>query len=243
MEQIVRIIMKRKKMNIQTHISMPSLGFADLLKYSRAKAQLTFDDFCQKIGVTRQTALKWEKNISFPKSEDILKKLSSTLRVPLQVFLELKDTRRIQSRQEKISDSKDPVISASWVNYVPLLNGAMKELPLSEITNPAKWTGKRFFLPRDLFSGYIFAFEITDRCMEPVYSAGDVILADLREPLKVGYPVVIKIKNHAPVCRIYTAEGSLVTLSPVDSKKPVLEAKKNEVQWCYGVIRHCGSSQ
>jgi SOS-response transcriptional repressor LexA len=74
--------------------------------------------------------------------------------------------------------------------------------------------------------------------MEPGYSAGDVVLADLRKPLQDGYPVVVKIRNQAPVCRIYAKRSSRVILSPADSNMPAIEAKTNEVEWCHGVVRH-----
>jgi len=212
-------------------------GFGNFLRDFRARSKMTQEDFAQKVGVTTQTVLKWEKMRCFPSRIVILKKLASRLEIPFHEFFKIKEMRKLQRRQNMISQSKDPVISASWLNYVPILDGRTKALPIAEITNPARWKGERHFLPEDLFSGFIFAFRIGDQHMQSSYCPGDIVLADVREPLKIGYPVVIKVKNNPPVCRIYSSEGNLKVLSAVDTRAPLLNLKDSDIEWCHSVIR------
>lgn len=54
----------------------------DLIRKYRAQKGMSQEQFAQQIGVVRQTVSKWEKGLSVPDA-DMLVKISETLNVPV----------------------------------------------------------------------------------------------------------------------------------------------------------------
>ena len=60
--------------------------FGPFLKEFRLRSKMTQKDLSEKIGVSPQTLLKWEKMESFPSRNTLMKKLAGKLQIPFQEF-------------------------------------------------------------------------------------------------------------------------------------------------------------
>ncbi len=231
----------RDTLNSPNHsMSIAVEEFGSILKELRTGLRMTQEELSRKIGVKKQAVSKWENKRSFPLRNDILKKIAGIFRIPFTEVMKIKGIRKTKYRRDLILGSKDPVVSISGPNYAPLLNDKTRSLPLDAIKNPVKWTQRRCFLPSDVFPGFIFGFEITDKRMEPNCRLGDIVLVDIRksmERIKDGQLVVIKVKGHPPMCRIYSSENKTKILRAIDLKQSVVRVRESDIDWCYGVIR------
>ena len=76
------------------------MNLGNSLFHARKRRGLSQEDVAEKLGVSRQTISKWEKNYSIPDAE-VLVKLADVLEVQTSQLLEVKVDSDVQTTEEK----------------------------------------------------------------------------------------------------------------------------------------------
>ena len=82
---------------------------ADTIKNARVNQQLSQEELADKLHVTRQTISKWERNLSVPDA-DLLLKISNICDVSINTLLELDENNHTQKIEHELQRIEKKVL-------------------------------------------------------------------------------------------------------------------------------------
>lgn len=173
---------------------------------------------------------------AFPAGENLLSELAHLVRRTALEFLKARGAEAAPGTQP-LDYEKSPAFR--FATQMPLFDDKARSVPLSAITRPGEWTGKRYPLPAGFLPGKFFAFKINDFSMQPFFRPGTVVFADIRKKIRRDVPstVVLKLQGQAPVCCVYLLRGTVCFVRKGHSKAEWERVKRSSVEWCFRVVR------
>jgi SOS-response transcriptional repressor LexA len=123
-------------------------------------------------------------------------------------------------------------------HQIPLFRAADVMNPLDvTFRREKKWEGRYVYRSPEMSGAYTFAFLIEDDAMAPKFNKGDIVYCEeIRARVEDGKPVVACVKD-VTRCRILERQGSLWLFKPVNASSRLVTCRKEDVKWCYRVVR------
>jgi len=88
----------------------------------------------------------------------------------------------------------------------------------------------------DIKDPHAFVLRIEGSSMTPRYLDGDYVIASPQKQPRNNKPVIAKVKNNEPTCRLYKDAGDYIHLIPINPEFDMLIAYKKDIKWVYPVV-------